>query len=237
MSIHAFTDGSTARSRGGWGVLITGPAGPKHYSGALSTNDNGVSEVRGVLEAVRRAPLGCTLTVVTDSTGTVQAVRTGRCRNAEIERLAQAVRVTADLREIRLTVEHRSREVRGLKVAHTLANAGRKGERAPLPGAPVREAIVRPHPLRPTVTVQVQSGGWHTTEEIAGDEGLDAPLMAALHLVRRATAGEVLRLTLESPLTRAYLRGEVRPRAPAVRAALHEITRRVNGRRLTLKVN
>lgn len=234
MSIHAFTDGSTARSRGGWGVMITGPAGPQHYSGGLNTNDNGVAEVRGVLEAVRRAPPGCTLTVVTDSTGTVQAVRTGRCRNPEIERLAQAVRVTAQLRGIRLTLEHRSREVRGLRVAHTLANAGRKGERAPPP--PVREVTVRAHPLRPSVTVQTQRGDWRTTEEVAGEGGLDAPLTAVLQLVRGAEAGERLRLTLDSPLTRAYLRGEVTPRSPAVRAALREIARLVEGSRLTLRV-
>ena len=234
MSIHAFTDGSTARSRGGWGVLLTGPSGPQRYSGALNTNDNGVAEVRGVLEAVRRAPPRCTLTVVTDSTGTVQAVRTGRCRNPEIERLAQAVRVTAELREIRLTVEYRSREVRGLKVAHTLANAGRKGERAP--PLPAREVTVRSHPLRPTVTVQTQRGDWRTTEEIAGEEGLDAPLTAALHTVRGAEAGERLRLTLDSRLTRAYLRGEVTSRSPAVRAALNEIRRLVSERRVTLRV-
>ena len=75
-------------------------------------------------EAALRAPAGCALTVMTDSTGTVLAIHTGRCRNPDILNVALAVRATAEARGIALTIEHRGRETPGM-LAHELAYAGR----------------------------------------------------------------------------------------------------------------
>ncbi|WP_342667538.1 RNase H family protein, partial [Deinococcus pimensis] len=109
---HAYADGSQQGELGGWGVVMLVPGQPDaHHSGLASVNDNGACELVAVLEAVRRAPPGQPLTVHTDATSVVQAVRRGT-RHPDQTELGAEVRRLAQERGIELRVSTLRRDAR-----------------------------------------------------------------------------------------------------------------------------
>jgi len=199
---HAYADGSQQGELGGWGVVMLVPGQPDaHHSGLANVNDNGACELLAVLEAVRRAPPGQPLTVHTDATGVVQAVRRGT-RHPDQTELGAEVRRLAQERGIELRVSTLHRDARRMREAHQLATDARLGVESVL--------LTRQH-----VRVRVRHLGWGAqatltfrrggrTERrllpLPERQGVPPALLALAELVRSARDGEHLVVRMESAL-------------------------------------
>ncbi len=234
---HAYVDGSQQGDVGGWGVILLSPGqlGARHC-GRARVADNGACELLAVLEAVQLAPPGQPLTIHTDATCAVQAVRRGTLHPQQSE-LGERVRRLAHERGIRLSVTLTPRAARRLQEAHQLA-VGARLEVAPSV------------PERPQVRVRVRKLAWGAradltfkrdgqTERAAPllpeQEGVPPALLALGELVRRARPGEQLNVLMDSTLVPSWWQEPDLAVHPGARATLEEIRAQADGRGVTLE--
>jgi len=233
---HAFTDASTRSGVGGWGVVLTGPAGTTRYAGRFRMTDNTAAELRAVLEAVRRAPRGVALTVHTDASGLTTIVPRGS-RNEHLNDLARQVRAAAHARGIRLAVVHCPRERKHLRTAHDLANDGRlqrrrrKSERARV------TVRIKPPLLGRDYTLLVRRNDSLETLTFHVDpsSSLQADTQALLEVLTHARHGEHVTVHVNAPLTRALFLAPARAKRGEVRAALERARADLAARNVTVE--
>ncbi|PYE54104.1 RNase H family protein [Deinococcus yavapaiensis] len=202
---HAFADGSQADGVGGWGVVLLVPGRPDaRHSGQDEVNDNGACELLAVLHAIELAPEGQPLTVHTDATTVVQAIRRGTM-HPEQEELGARVRARAAERGIRLRVSLGPRDARRMREAHDLAAAARRGEALPNREKPEVRVRVRKVAWGAEASFTIRRGGEtsRVLRVLPPKEGVPPAVLALSALVREARGGEHLLVRMDSALAPA----------------------------------
>ena len=191
---------------GGWGVVLLVPGHPDAFhQGQVRITDNGACELLAVLEAVRLAPAGQPLTVHTDATCAVQAVKRGTLHPEQSELGAQVRRVAHD-RGIALKLSLGPRDARRMREAHQLASDARLG----VPSQPLDRPHVRVRVRRlawgARVTLTFRRGGStrHVDVPLPAQEGVPPAVLALAELVRRAHDGEHLSVRMDSTLAPTF---------------------------------
>jgi ribonuclease HI len=234
---HAYADGSQQGEVGGWGVVMLVPGQPDtHHSGLASVRDNGACELLAVLEAVRRAPEGQPLTVHTDATGVVQAVRRGT-RHPEQTELGAEVRRVAQERGIQLRLSTLARDARRMREAHQLATDARLGIESTL--ALRRHVRVRVRHLGwgAQATLTFRRGG--TTQRrilpLPEQVGVPPALLALAALVRDALDDEHLVIRMDSALAPTVWNHPDHAPHPAAAAVVRAARQDAETRRITVE--
>jgi len=105
LKVIAYTDGSCLGNPGpgGWAVLFKFPKGEKLLSGGAPKTTNNAMELTAVLEAVKKAPVGVTLEVHTDSRNVIGWLSEGwKVKATHLKPLVEAIRATAEQKRLAL---------------------------------------------------------------------------------------------------------------------------------------
>lgn len=200
---HAYADGSQQGDIGGWGVVLIVPGqADTHLCGLAQVEDNGACELIAVLEAVRRAPAGQPLTIHTDATVVVQAIRRGTLHPHQNE-LGQEIRELAHARGIPLRVMLGPREGRRMRQAHQLATDARLGVPQSLPAERQHVRVrVRDLAWGSEATLTYRRGGRTRRVQVPlpAREGVPPAVIALAALVSLAEPGEHLTVRMDSAL-------------------------------------
>lgn len=234
---HAYADGSQQGETGGWGVVLLVPGLPDaHHRGLAHIHDNGACELLAVLQAVRLAPEGQPLTVHTDATVVVQAVKRGTQHPDQAE-LGARVRQLAHQRGIRLSVTLGPRDARRMREAHQLATDARLGVPPKESERPSVRVRVRRVAWGAQVTFTLRRGG-HTgrwMEELPPRAGVPPALLALAALLAHAQDGEHLIVRMESALAPLAWANPALTPDPAARTLVEEARAGAQARGITLE--
>ncbi len=233
---HAYADGSHQDDRGGWGVVLLVPgAPPAHHSGEEPVSDNGACELLAALHAVQLAPERQPLTLHTDATCVVQAIRRGTLHPHQDE-MGAAVRAAARERSITLSVTRESRDARRMREAHQLATNARLGVPDALPGqAEVRVKVSRlAWGSEATLTFNRNGASRRIVVPLGAQEGVAPALLALRAMVAHAEENEHLQVRLDSTLAPTLWSEPEYAAHPAARALLAETRAAAVARRVTL---
>ena len=234
---HAYADGSQAEGVGGWGVVLLVPGLPQaHHCGRAPVADNGACELLAVLEAVRLAPEGQPLTVHTDATCAVQAVRRGTLHPQQSE-LGARVRRLAHERGVRLSVVVCPRSARRAQEAHQLASGARLGMPASVSEQPQVRVRVRKLAWGAQASLTFKRDGQieRAAPLLSPLEGVPPALLALRELIRHARPGEHLSVRLDSALVPSWWQDPDPAAHPAARAVLEEARAGADAHEITLE--
>lgn len=190
----SFEDGAREGAAGGcgaYGVVLLRPlAQPTHLAGLLEeVHDCNVTELRAVLAAVLHAPTGEALTVHTDNTGVLAALRRGSV-HADQAQAAGQIRALSAERGITLYLARARRTHRHIQRAHQLANAARLAQPVPY-ASPYAESHLQRKSSDLTVTLR-RAGERLSVPLSPSESSLPRSVQALLLAVSMAQANETL---------------------------------------------
>lgn len=234
---HAYADGSQQDHIGGWGVVLLVPGQPDaHHRGQVEVSDNGACELHAVLEAVKLAPEGQPLTVHTDATTVVQAIRRGTLHPDQSELGAQ-VRQLAQDRGIELRVRLGPRGARRMQEAHELATLARLGVEPAESGPPHVRVRIRHVAWGAEASLVVRRGGTTARVQVPlpAREGVPPSILALAALITQAHDGERLRVRMDSALAPTLWEDPDRAAHEAARAVARQARQDADTRGITLQ--
>ncbi len=191
---QAYVDGSFDEDqqlggRGGYGVVLLCPQqAAAHLHGLLEqVHDCNVTELRAVLAAVAHAPAGEALSVHTDNTNVLTALR-GRAQHEGQAQEARRIHDLAAQRGIALQFTRAERVQRHMQRAHLLANAARLATPLPVSG-PYAESHLRIEAWRQDIEITLRRAS----------ERVSAPLSPSGSGLPRSVQALLLALSLTKP--------------------------------------
>lgn len=243
---HAYVDASwqelpSGSSLAGWGLVLLLPSHlPARFQGQLDAYDNNAAELRSVLEAVRIAPAGQTLTVHTDNQAVIASVSRGRGPQLLTD-LTHEIHDEAQARQITMHARYAPRTGRHMLTAHNLANDARRGAGGPVALSQTDVLIEQRSGHQEARVTLRRNTGQGQAERVAAlvqiDPTSDVPpsvqvLLAALQL---AQPGEVLSVRRASRVAQALWQKPERALRPAVNASLRSARALADGQGVTVE--
>ncbi|MDV6374958.1 RNase H family protein [Deinococcus arenicola] len=218
-SWHELPDGSGV---GGWGLVLRLPGAlPGRFQGQLTAPDNNAAELRAVLEAVRLAPAGESLSIFTDNQAVIAAVARGR-GGQHLGEQAREVMDEAGGRGMALRIGYVQRTRRHMLTAHALANDARRGNGTPGLNLAQADVLIEQRPALTEARVSLRRSGERVTAHVTLDPMSDVPpsAQALLAAVELARPGEVLLIRRASKVAQALWQRPERALRPAAQARL-----------------